>query len=61
MRGGGYGAESAEEGCGRRLLDACFEEVGGLEEECGDHTCAEAGEEVECRWSARDKGGRRMA
>ena len=33
--------------CSLRLLDASFEEVGGLEEEGGDAAAAEAGGEVE--------------
>ena len=37
------GPEGGEEGSGAGLLDAGFEEVGGLEERGGEAACCEAG------------------
>ena len=48
MGSGCYGVEGGEEGGGAGLLEARFEEVGGLEEEGGEGPCGEGGEEVEC-------------
>ena len=41
-------AEGVEEGGGAGLLDACFEQVGWLEEGSGEDAGAEAGDEMEC-------------
>lgn len=50
LRPRGDGPDGGPEVCGVRLLDAGFEEVGGLEENCAYDAAAEAGDEVEGCW-----------